>query len=237
MKTCIITGATSGIGRATAIDLSNLDDYDNIVILGKRENELKNTIKCMNIMGKKIEYKVLNLLDLEKISTIVKEIIDEFGSIDCLVNIAGYTDPAPILTTTIENLETTYKINVFAPIILIKEAVKYMKNNKNGGKILNVGSTAGITPRPGWLSYSSSKAAIISASSTLSQEVDEYNIKVYCVSPGRCATELRKKLAPNENPSTIMQPKDVSKIICSLIAKDENCLDGQNIIIKRKIVK
>ena len=236
MKTCIITGATSGIGRATAIALSNLDDYENIVILGKKEDELKNTKKSMNSHNKKISYKILDLLNLEKIPDVVKEIIDENKHIDCLINVAGYTDPAPLLTTTIENLETTYTVNVFAPIILMREVVKYMKNNKNGGKILNVGSTAGTTPRPGWLSYSSSKAAIISASSTLSQELDEYDIKVYCISPGRCATELRRKLAPSEDPSTIMQPEDVSKIICSLIANDENCLDGQNIIIKRKVI-
>ena len=116
----------------------------------------------------------------------------------------------------------------------MREVIKYMKNNEKGGKILNVGSTAGITPRPGWISYASSKAAIISASSTLTAELEEYKIKVYCVSPGRCATALRRKLAPDEDPSTIMQPEEVSKIICSLISTDENCLDGQNIVIRRK---
>ena len=123
MKTCIITGATSGIGRATAIALSNLDDYENIVILGKKEDELKNTKKSMNSHNKKISYKILDLLNLEKIPDVVKEIIDENKHIDCLINVAGYTDPAPLLTTTIENLETTYTINVFAPIILMREVV------------------------------------------------------------------------------------------------------------------
>ena len=233
MKTCIITGATSGIGRAVAIDLSKLNDYDNIVILGRNEKELINTQKLMN-SNKNISYKVLDLMELEKIPQVIEEIIKENGRVDCLINDAGYTDPAPLLSTTIENLKTTYSVIVFAPIILMREVVKYMKNNEKGGKILNVGSTAGITPRPGWISYASSKAAIISASSTLTAELEEYKIKVYCVSPGRCATALRRKLAPDEDPSTIMQPEEVSKIICSLISTDENCLDGQNIVIRRK---
>lgn len=51
---------------------------------------------------------------------------------------------------------------------------------------------------------------------------------------GRCATALRRKLAPDEDPTTIMQPEEVSHVICNLISKDEKCLDGQNIVIRRK---
>ncbi len=108
---------------------------------------------------------------------------------------------------------------------------------ESGGKILNIASTAGMTPRPGWLSYSSSKAAVISMSQTLTEELSEYGILVYCVSPGRCATKLRKRLAPNEDPSTIMQPNEVAEVICDLISDKENCLDGQNIIVRKQLRK
>lgn len=108
-----------------------------------------------------------------------------------------------------------------------------MKNK--GGKILNIASTAGMTPRPGWLSYSSSKAAVISMSQTLTDELVEYGIKVYCVSPGRCATKFRKRLAPNEDPTTIMQPEEVAEVICNLISDNGNCLDGQNIVIRKQL--
>ena len=106
---------------------------------------------------------------------------------------------------------------------------------KQGGKILNVASTAGMSPRPGWVSYASSKAAMISISQTLTEELAEYGIKVYCISPGRCATNLRKKLAPDEDPHTIMQPEDVARIICNLIGQGGNCIDGQNIVVRQKI--
>jgi 3-oxoacyl-[acyl-carrier protein] reductase len=234
MKTCIITGAGTGIGRATAIDLSNKDIFDTLVLIGRNPQHLNETYAKMN-KKKDIRKIIYDLSDLEGIPDLISEIYRFNDRIDCLLNIAGTADPQPLLNTSIENMKDTYTVNVFAPFMLIRECVKYMKNNSEGAKILNVASTAGITPRPGWLSYSSSKAAIISMSLTLSEELAEYRIKVYCVSPGRCATALRKKLAPDEDPSTIMQPEEVSNVICQLVSDEERCLDGQNIVIRRKI--
>lgn len=232
-KVCIITGASSGIGQATAIEISKNKTYYNIVLLGRKMADLEKTIDCMSKENHNILPIECDLGKVETIPDIVKQIYSEFGRIDCLLNIAGYTEPTSLLETTLESFDYTYKINVFAVFSMIKECVKHMK--KNGGKILNVASTAGITPRPGWLSYASSKAAVISMSETLSQELAEYKILVYCVSPGRCATKLRKKLAPDEDPSKIMQPKEVAEVIVSLVDENEKCLDGQNIIIRKQV--
>ena len=109
-----------------------------------------------------------------------------------------------------------------------------MKQNDES-KILNVASTAGMSPRPGWMSYASSKSAVISISETLAQELSEYNILVYCISPGRAATDLRRKLAPEEDPSTIMQPEHVAKVIGNLMRMSEQCLDGQNMIVRKQV--
>lgn len=232
MRTCVITGAGSGIGKAVAEQLDKEGRYDNIALIGRNPEALDEVCKLMNNECVRKSVWDIDLTFPERIPAVIKQINDRYKSIDLLLNIAGYTDPQPLLSTTLENLQTTYNVNVFSPIILIRETVKYMK--ASGGKILNVASTAGMTPRPGWLSYSSSKAAVISLSQTLTEELSEYGIKVYCVSPGRCATKLRKKLAPNEDPSTIMQPEEVAHIICNLVADDENCLDGQNIVIRKK---
>ncbi len=232
MRVCIMTGAGSGIGRAVAIQLAEQKLYDHIAILGRNLEALNEVCKKMQPMVQTSVWDI-DLNSPQKIPQIVEQIHEKCGSIDCLLNIAGYTDPQPLLTTSLENMEMTYNVNVFAPFLLIRETVKYMK--KTGGKILNVASTAGMTPRPGWLSYSSSKAAVISMSQTLTEELSEYGIKVYCVSPGRCATKLRQKLAPNEDPTTIMQPEEVAEVICNLISDRENCLDGQNIVIRKQI--
>lgn len=233
MKTCIITGASSGIGKAVAIDLSNIKQFANIVLIGRNKKTLESTIASMNTLNKNIIAYEQDLSLLEGIPKLIEDIFEKCNSIDCLLNIAGHTDPHPLLNIKLESFQETYNVNVFAPILLVRECVKYMKF-LNGAKILNIASTAGITPRPGWLSYASSKAALISISQTLTEELAEYKIKVYCVSPGRCATNLRKKLMPDEDPTTIMQPYEVSEIICNLISENEKCLDGQNIIIKKR---
>lgn len=233
MKTCIITGASDGIGKAAAIELSKMPDYENIVILGRNETRLLDTYKSMD-KAKTIRKLVQDLEDLDNIPVMIDMIYQEFSSIDCLINIAGYTDPQPLLSMSDKSLQKTFTVNLFAPLILIRECVKYMKFNEEGAKILNVASTAGMTSRPGWLSYASSKAALISSSLTLADELAEYNIKVYCISPGRCATALRRKLAPDEDQSLIMQPEEVGNIIGKLVSKEEVCLDGQNIVVRKK---
>ena len=231
-KVCVITGAGSGIGRATAVEVSHNYTYQHIVLIGRNCLDLEGTKELMDCTEHTIELVPVDLSELKQISHAVKAIYQKFGRIDCLLNIAGYTEPASLLDTTLENIEYTYKINVFSVFAIIKECVRYMKST--GGKILNVASTAGVTPRPGWLAYASSKAAVVSMSETLSKELAEYKILVYCISPGRCATKLRKKLAPDEDPTTIMQPYEVAQVICRLIDSSENCLDGQNIIIRKQ---
>lgn len=236
MATCVITGIGAGIGKATAIQLAQRAYYDHYALIGRNEEDIHQTIVAMQqyVSADNIHFYNLDLSYPEGIPAVVKQINDEMGQLECLLNIAGYTDPKSLLTTTLESFELTYRINVFSPFLLMRECVKYMK--LRGGKILNVASTAGMTPRPGWLSYASSKAALISMSETLTAELSEYGIMVYCVSPGRCATKLRKRLAPDEDPATIMQPEEVASVICNLVAPDECCLDGQNIVI-RKVMK
>lgn len=235
MPTCIITGAGSGIGRAVAITLAQAGYFDKFALIGRNELAIESTIQEMKKGSscKAIVFYPVDLTELEKIPGIVARIHQEMGEFRCLLNIAGYTNPKPLLATGLDDFEKTYKVNVYAPFILMRETTKFMK--VTGGKILNVASTAGMTPRPGWLSYSSSKAALISMSETLTEELAEYGIKMYCVSPGRCATKLRKKLAPDEDPSTIMQPEEVAAVICKLIDPNECCLDGQNIVIRKQI--
>ena len=235
MRTCIITGCGDGIGKATACTLSKTDFFDSYALLGRNKEAIMETIRLMKNNSGKIqaEYYEIDFSQPEKIPYVVEQVLKDFRSIGCLLNVAGYTEPLPLLSTSLESFDYTYKVNVYSPFMLIKECTRYMKSD--GGKIINVASTAGMTPRPGWLSYASSKAAVISMSQTLTAELAEYGIKVYCVSPGRCATKLRKRLAPEEDPSTIMQPEDVADVICKLVSPEEQCLDGQNIVIRKRV--
>ena len=235
MSVCIITGPGSGIGRATAIQLAQRGYYDSFALLGRNAEEIQRTMQEMRKYNGSVRFFQIDFSSPEAIPTLIQDIHESMGEIVALYNIAGYTDPQPLLTTSLESFDQTFRVNVYSPFLLMRECVKYMKSR--GGKILNVASTAGMTPRPGWLSYASSKAALISMSQTLTEELSEYGIMVYCVSPGRCATKLRRRLAPDEDPSTIMQPHEVAEVICNLMDPKERCLDGQNIVIRKKLSK
>ncbi|MGE6258197.1 SDR family oxidoreductase [Heyndrickxia sporothermodurans] len=231
-KTCVITGASRGIGRAIAVSLSSREDITNFILVSRTEDGLHETANQMK-RGKNVECHTIDLTDYKEVEKLISSVGNRYGSIDLLLNVAGFANPKSLLETSIDDWETTYKINVHSIFYITKEVVKFMK--RTGGKILNVASTAGMTARPGWLAYASSKAAIISMSETLSEELSEYGILVYCISPGRCATELRKILAPDEDPTTIMQPEHVGEVVEHLLSDNGICLDGQNIIVRKQV--
>ncbi|HEX7173333.1 MAG TPA: SDR family oxidoreductase [Candidatus Limnocylindria bacterium] len=231
-KVAVITGASQGIGRATAIRLSQEPDISGMALIARSAERLAETREAIG-PDTDVELYPYDLADLEGIPQLVRSIRARFGTIDALCNIAGYAEPKALLDTTTENVVRTYTINVMAMIVLIREAVRAMQHHP--AKILNVASTAGITSRPGWLAYASSKAAVVSLSSTLADELAGSGIKVYTISPGRCATDLRRVLAPEEDLSTIMQPEEVAEVIARLLDDSESILDGQNIIVRKQV--
>jgi 3-oxoacyl-[acyl-carrier protein] reductase len=231
-KVCVITGASQGIGRAAAIRMSREPDVSAVVLIARSGGGLEETAAVMEREGTEVECIPYDLANLDGIPDLVRGIHERFGSIDILLNIAGYADPQSLLDTTTENIVRTYTINVFAMLVLIREVARYMVDRP--AKILNVASTAGITSRPGWLAYASSKAAVVSMSATLADELAGSGIKVYSISPGRTATDLRRKLAPEEDLTKIMQPSHVADVIAQLMSDAETTLDGQNIVVRMR---
>lgn len=231
-KTVIVTGASQGIGRAVARRMSEEPDVSAIVLVARNADGLAQTAASIHAAGVTVRQIPYDLGDLDGIPDLIAGIHDEFGRIDILLNIAGYAEPKALLDTTSANLVTTFTINVFAMLLLSREFVRIVQGRP--GKILNIASTAGITSRPGWVAYAASKAAVVSLSQTLADELAGTGIKVYSISPGRTATELRRILAPDEDPSQIMQPSAVADVIATLMRDDERTLDGQNIIVRQQ---
>ena len=99
--------------------------------------------------------------------------------------------------------------------------------------VLIIASTSGSTPRVDWLAYASSKSAVIGISHTLAHELKDYNIKVFNVSPGRCATAMRRSLRPDEDEREIMQPGSVGAIVAFLVRNPECNVDGQDIVVRQ----
>jgi short-subunit dehydrogenase len=232
-RTALVTGASQGIGRATAVRLSRDPSIANLVLVARNPGALEDTAAACAGGAASVDAIAADLSNLDSIPDLVRDIHARHGSIDVLLNIAGYAEPKSLLDTTAENLVTTFTVNVFAMLILTREVVRHMQGRPT--KIVNIASTAGVTARPGWVAYAASKAAVVSLSQTLSEELAGTGVKIYSISPGRTATELRRKLAPEEDPSTIMQPDAVADVIAMLVAEGERTLDGQNIIVRQQI--
>ncbi len=226
-KVVVVTGSRTGIGLQ--IGLAALETGAKVIFCSR---DIKKNVP--KVLANKKNYYVRNIdVGNEKsVADFFSFIEEEFGYVSILVNNAGYVNPMGLLDTTLENWNTTININLTGTFLCTKFAVRLMKTK--GGKIINISSTAALTPHAGWSAYAAAKSGVISFSSVMSEELKEYAIKIFVFCPGRTATPLRKILAPQEDPSTIMQPEAVSKIIKMSFYDDFDVLEGQPIIVRER---
>lgn len=225
-KTILVTGASSGIGLKFA-QLAEKTDY-NVIFASRNIDSLTDVDISDNSM--KI---TLDVCDENSVKEVFQNISVRYGKLDALVNCAGFVEPTNMLLTSLENWNKTLGTNLTGTFLCCKYAIPLLKKS-NGGKIVNIASTAGMTPRPGWSAYAASKSGVISFSAAIAEELSGYNIKVFVISPGRTATPLRTILAPTEDPVTIMQPDAVAKIILFCLTKEGNVIEGQPIIVRER---
>ena len=233
MRTCIITGAGTGIGRATSVALANSKTIKNYVLISLGMEDLLETKRIIQecAADKEIVVYDQDLTKYDEMQKIVDDTYKRFGSIDALLNIAGYAKRCEFFDISIEMFKLTFEVNIIAMFALTQAVARYMK--ETGGVIINVASTSGSTPRPTWLPYAASKSAVIGFSRTLTHELKDYGIKVFNVSPGRCATAMRREVKPNEDQSTIMPPEEIADMMAFFVENMDCNIDGQDIVIRR----
>ncbi|MGI8959537.1 MAG: SDR family NAD(P)-dependent oxidoreductase [Bryobacteraceae bacterium] len=200
-KAAIVTGAGRGIGRAIAQKLGQagasvlLVDIDESA-LREAQAEIQNTgAKAAAIAG--------DLTDSEFPKKVMDRLIDEFGSVDVVVNNAGYTWDSVIQKTTDEQFQAMLDIHVVAPFRILREASRWIretakKESAMGAravrKIVNITSISGIDGNPGQVGYASGKAGILGLTKTLAKEWGRYNVTVNAVGFGLIDTRLIKPM-------------------------------------------
>ncbi len=232
-KSFMITGASKGIGRATLERFWAADNDVTDFILLARESpdftETKDYLEKNNPHGKTAAFYEIDLYDRDAIGPLMTKIMEVHGKVDLLLNNAGYTAPEPIHEIDFSDFERTIGVNLYAPFLIVQSL---LHAGNQFGYIVNVASTAGINGRSGWLTYSSSKAGLIAMSQVMKEELAIYGTRVVTISPGRCATALRRKLAPDEDPTTIMQPEDVAGAIDMLTSPVGRFVDSENLVVR-----
>lgn len=202
-KVIVITGASSGIGHASA---KMLQEQGNIVYnLSRRETPDFKSIKT-------------DITNIDEVKASIRTIIINEGRIDVLINNAGMGISGAIENTEISAVEKLFAVNFFGAFNVTKEVLPIMRNQK-WGTIINISSAASKFPLPFQAFYSASKAAISSFSDALRLEVKPFNIKVCAIMPGDVKTDFTNSRVKNKIDDPVYQSR-INRSV-SMMEKDE----------------
>ncbi len=186
-KVVVITGASSGLGEATARHLSA---EGATVVLGARRAERIQMLadELQGQDGKALAVRT-DVTQSDQVKALVDAAVQTYGCIDVMLNNAGLMPHSPLERLKIDDWNRTIDVNLKGVLYGIAAALPYMKQ-QHAGHIINVSSVAGHKVRPGSAVYAASKAAVLMISEGLRQEVKPYHIRTTVISPGAVATEL-----------------------------------------------
>lgn len=185
-KVWFVTGASKGLGLSLVNQLLKAGQY--VAATSRNINELT---EAVNSNSEKFLPLAVNLTDELSVEHAINATITEFGKLDVLINNAGYGIGGSIEELTDEESRTSFDVNVFGTLNVIRKATPYLRAQKSG-HIINIASIAGIAGATGWAVYSATKAAIIALSEVLAEDVKAFGIKVTVVAPGAFRTSFLK---------------------------------------------
>ncbi len=188
-KVCIITGASSGIGRAAARLFA--ENGASVIALGRNETELKALRDETQLTNGKLKIQLADVLDATQMENVVNETIEDFGQIDVLVNAAGIILNGSIENTTVDDWDKMMNVNLRAVFCLMQKCVPYLEKTK--GNIVNVSSVAGTRAFSNLLAYCVSKAATDQLTRCSALDLAPKGVRVNAVNPGVVVTSLHKR--------------------------------------------
>jgi NADP-dependent 3-hydroxy acid dehydrogenase YdfG len=188
----IVTGASSGIGRAIAENLGAVGAH--VFLAGRTRAAMEASAKAIAEAGGKADLEVLDVRDTEAVRELVAQAVRKTGRLDVLVNNAGVSFPTPILEGDPEEWRTMLETNILSLLVGSQAAVKAMRACRAEGHIVNVSSIAAQRPDSGV--YGATKHAVNCISATLRRELEEDSIRVVNVMPGAIATNFARNFDP-----------------------------------------
>ncbi|QOR68334.1 SDR family oxidoreductase [Cytobacillus suaedae] len=185
-KTALVIASSQGLGKAIAKQL--VEEGANVMITSRNVEKLQLVRDELQKLGKgKVSYLQADITKIEEIKNVVEKTIDDFGSIDLLVNNAGGPPAGSIDTLTDEQWQQSFELNLLSYVRIIRETLPYLR--KQGGKIVNVASVSIKEPIPGLLLSNTFRLGIVGLTKTLATELAPENIIINTVAPGRIETD------------------------------------------------
>ena len=239
-KVIVITGSTQGSGAETA-KLFAHRGAKAITICGRQEKKGELIKKEIESIGSKCIYVKADLDKEDDCRNIIFSTDKEFGTVDSLINVAGYTERGTILSATMENYNKNFNINTKAPFILMQESIKIMIRDKNKGTIANVLSMALYSGMPFLTAYSASKAALGIMTKNIANGVAGHQIRVnglnigWTDTPGEHSIQNRihdggedwlKKVEDKVPFKRLTKTMDVAKALAFLCSEESGLMTG-----------
>ncbi len=199
-KIVVITGASSGLGEATARLLSR--QGASVVLGARRVERLRSLADELTGRGGKALAVPTDVTDRDQVKRLVNSGVQAYGRIDVMINNAGLMPQAPLERLKVDEWDRMIDVNIKGVLYGIAAALPHMKQQK-AGHIINVSSVAGHKVGPGFAVYAATKHAVRALSEGLRQEVKPYHIRTTVISPGAVATEL---------PNSVTEPDVAERI-------------------------
>ena len=233
-QTAIVTGGSKGIGKAISLKLA--DEGSNVVIFARDENVGGKIAKEIKKRGADAIFLKTDITKFEEVELSVKKTFNKFGSINILVNNAGYLKNT--LTNEISEKEWSdvLSVNLTGTFYCIKSVIPIMLKQKKG-KIVNISSLSGKRGSPYLSHYSAAKAGVIALTQSLAREFGPRGIYTNAIASGRVLTELSKQLLKTEGErwkkeiilGRLAEADEIAKVVLFLASDDSSYIIGETI--------
>ena len=231
-KNAFISGATGGIGKSIARALA--EKGCNLFLTGTNDERLQELVKSFSNDGINVFGVSGDLSIKSDVYKAIDEAKKQFGNIDILINSAGVFPNLNLFDSDDDAFDKTFNINYRSAFIFAREFAKDMVSNE-WGRIVNVGSSSAYAGFEETSMYCSSKHALLGFSRAIHQELKEFNVRTYCISPS--STQSAMGLATKgQDYSTFLEPDDVAKYVVFSISFESNIM-SEEIFLKRMIVR
>jgi NAD(P)-dependent dehydrogenase (short-subunit alcohol dehydrogenase family) len=235
-KIALLTGASSGIGRATALIFAR--NGATVVAVGRSENELHSLREDAKGLDGNVKTHLADVTELTQVDRLVTETVDNLGQIDVLVNAAGIIKSGSLETTTLDEWDKMLNVNLRSVFYLMQRCLPHLESTK--GNIVNVSSVTGTRAFPGVLAYCVSKAGIDQLTRCAALELAPRGVRVNAVNPGVVETNLHKRggMSPEEYEKFLSnaanthpigragQPEEVGELIYFLASDNAKWITG-----------
>lgn len=232
-KFAIVTGASTGIGRAIALEISKAG-YQ-VLLVARTQNRLEETKRLIENEKGRAEILVADLSSVDSINTLITDIKNKYKSIDVLINVAGiwHGDNEVYAGRSFDSFSQkvildTYSVGTVAPTLLAHAFIPLMPK---GSRIINLSGTFENGAK-GWLPYYVSKKAIEDLTIGLAEELKDKGVLVNAISPSDTATDAYKKFFPQYIPEAI-EPEEIAKFATYLCSNKTNGISGKVFVLKK----